>query len=48
MPLPAAVLATLGEIPVTIRSAAFPKVYLRKDGTGVTSTLEVAEKRHGG
>jgi hypothetical protein len=37
MPLSVADLTTLGDTPVTIRSGAFPNVYLRMDGRGVTS-----------
>ncbi|GLZ78072.1 hypothetical protein Afil01_28790 [Actinorhabdospora filicis] len=37
MPLSAADLATIGDIPITIRSTAFTNVYLRLDGTGVTA-----------
>lgn len=37
MPLSVADLATLGDTPITIRSTAFANVYLRMDGSGVTS-----------
>lgn len=37
MPLSVADLATLGDTPITIRSGAFPNVYLRMDGRDVTS-----------
>ncbi|GIG68811.1 papain-like cysteine protease family protein [Phytomonospora endophytica] len=37
MPLSAADLAMIGDIPITIRSTAFANVYLRLDGSGVTS-----------
>ncbi len=38
MPLPLADLAVLGDTPITIRSASYTNVYLRMDGTGVTTT----------
>jgi phospholipase C len=37
MPLSVADLANLGETPLTIQSTFFPNIYLRMDGTGVTS-----------
>ncbi|MFF4174061.1 hypothetical protein [Streptomyces sp. NPDC001744] len=37
MPLSATDLAKLGDAPITIQSTFFPNVYLRMDGTGVTS-----------
>ncbi|MEV4336509.1 hypothetical protein [Streptomyces sp. NPDC049590] len=40
MPLSAADLAKLGDAPVTIQSTFFPNIYLRMDGTGVTSSTD--------
>lgn len=40
MPLSAIDLATLGDTSITIRSTAFPNVYLRMDGTGVTTATD--------
>ncbi|MEU3524687.1 hypothetical protein AB0E62_12560 [Streptomyces sp. NPDC038707] len=40
MPLSAAGLAKLGDAPVTIQSTFFPNIYLRMDGTGVTSSTD--------
>ncbi|GAB2664978.1 papain-like cysteine protease family protein [Nocardia goodfellowii] len=40
MALSVADLATLGETPITIRSTAFPNVYLRMDATGVTAPAD--------
>lgn len=40
MPLSAADLAALGDTPISIRSTAFANVYLRMNGSGVTSTTE--------
>ncbi|MFH7597963.1 hypothetical protein WDV06_23065 [Streptomyces racemochromogenes] len=37
MPLSAADLAKLGDTPITIQSTFFPNIFLRMDGTGVTS-----------
>lgn len=37
MPLSAADLGKLGDTPITIQSTFFPNIYLRMDGTGVTS-----------
>jgi len=38
MPLSAAELATIADIPITIRSTAFANVHLRMDGSGVTAS----------
>jgi hypothetical protein len=38
MPLSTADLATLGEIPITIKSTSYKNVYPRLDGTGVTTS----------
>ncbi|QLY28344.1 fascin domain-containing protein [Nocardia huaxiensis] len=40
MPLSAADLASLGETPITLRSTAFANVYLRLDGSGVSSPAD--------
>lgn len=40
MPLSVADLAMLGDTPITIQSTAFPNVYLRMDGNGVTSSTD--------
>lgn len=40
MPLSVADLATLGDTPITIQSTAFANVYLRMDGSGVTSSTD--------
>ncbi|WP_084534662.1 papain-like cysteine protease family protein [Nocardia yamanashiensis] len=45
MPLSAADLASLGETPITIRSTAFANVFIRMDGTGVTSATDAGGGR---
>lgn len=40
MPLSAADLASLGDAPITIRSTAFANVFIRLDGSGVTTSTD--------